>query len=140
MLVTAVRLHPGEDLRQSLLRFASDQSIEAACVLSGLGSLKQVTLRHAGRSQVSTLAGDFEILTVSGTLSKHGIHLHSTVSDGHGKVTGGHLCDGCVIRTTGEIVLGIIDSLSFLREFDAQTGFAELVIRKKGLASNDERA
>ncbi len=41
---------------------------------------------------------------------------------------GGHLKEGCLVRTTCELVIGILENTVFKRKPDAQTGFDELVI------------
>lgn len=67
-------------------------------------------------------------VSLNGTLANTGVHLHITIADSHGKVIGGHLNDGCIIYTTAEIVIGIAEDFSFLRNLDEQTGFNELEI------------
>jgi predicted DNA-binding protein with PD1-like motif len=54
--------------------------------------------------------------------------LHISVSDVGGNVMGGHLKEGNIIRTTCELVIGILSDTVFNRELDQQTGFDELVI------------
>jgi predicted DNA-binding protein with PD1-like motif len=69
-----------------------------------------------------------EIDALHGTVSKHGYHLHVSVSDLDGKVWGGHVKEGCTIRTTCELVIGVLDDVAFTREPDENTGFDELKI------------
>ena len=45
------------------------------------------------------LAGLLELLALSGTLSVDGPHLHGSVADALGRVNGGHVMNGCVVRT-----------------------------------------
>ena len=47
----AIRLKPGEDLKQSLLRYCIDQKIDAAYMLSCVGSFRQAVIRFANRLQ-----------------------------------------------------------------------------------------
>ena len=47
--------------------------------------------------------GDLEILSLCGTLSTDGAHLHITVANSNGAVIGGHLCCGSLVRTTAEL-------------------------------------
>jgi predicted DNA-binding protein with PD1-like motif len=84
-----------------------------------------------GATDYIELERDFEILSVEGTLSADGCHVHIAVSDHSGAVLGGHLVRGCVVRTTAEIVLAEVESLDFAREHDAATGFSELVVRPR---------
>ncbi len=129
MRVHAIRLTPGQDLMEELQRWAGDH--EAASVLSVVGSLNHATLRFANQSESTRVDGPLEILSLSGTLSKHGAHLHLSVADRHGKMTGGHLKPGSPIFTTAEIVLGVYPDLVFARELDDTYGHKELVVRRK---------
>lgn len=122
-----LRLAPGDDLRAALARHAG----AAAFVLSGIGSLREARLRFAGRDAPWHRVGDLEILTLSGTLGAGGPHLHASVADAEGRVFGGHVAPGCIVRTTAEILLAVLDDVRFTREPDAATGYAELVIRPR---------
>jgi uncharacterized protein len=125
----AVRLRPGQDLRRELLAVAERERIQAGWVLTGVGSLSRATLRLAGAARHATLEGDLEIVALVGTLSQGGSHLHLAVADDHGATVGGHLAEGCVVRTTAEVVVGADDRLRFDREPDPDTGYDELVVR-----------
>ncbi len=46
-----------------------------------------------------------------------------------GRVSGGHVSYGCIVRTTAEVLLLLLPEWSFSREPDSATGFAELVVR-----------
>ena len=72
--------------------------------------------------------GELEILSLSGTLSSDGAHLHIAVADSSGAVIGGHLCPGSFVRTTAELVIGLLPDWRFRRELDPATGYAELEI------------
>ena len=128
MEVIAIRLKPDKDLKQSLLRFCINQKIEAAYILSCVGSLRQAVIRFANQSEGTVFQKKLEIVSLEGTLSQHGAHLHIAVSDSEGQVIGGHLMDGSQIYTTGEIVIGIAPNVIFKREFDPSTGYKELTI------------
>ena len=127
----AVRLEPDTDLRQALLAYCADQELEAAYILSCVGSLKRAVIRFADRNEGKVLEHKLEILTLSGTLSCHGCHLHICVANAKGKVSGGHLLDGSLVYTTAEIVLGEVPDMVFKREKDAKTGWLELDITLK---------
>lgn len=131
MKVFAVRLKPDEDLRQSLKAFAIAQNLQAGFILSGIGSLSQAKIRFANQPESTLLPGKFEILSLNGTVSIHGIHLHAAIADAKGTVIGGHVDNGCVIYTTAEIVIGESETFTFLRTPDPQTGFLELEIRER---------
>jgi predicted DNA-binding protein with PD1-like motif len=131
MQTLPLRLMPGDDLRPALEALARDRGLHAAFVLQGIGSLSVATIRYAGIDEPAVLRGDFEILTLAGSLSGDGAHLHIAVSDATGRVIGGHVTKGCIVRTTAEILLGVLPDFRFTRETDAHTGFAELVVRPR---------
>ena len=43
---------------------------------------------------------------------------------------GGHLCPGCIVNTTCELVIGEIPGISFGVEQDEETGYDELIFQK----------
>lgn len=85
-------------------------------------------LRLAGATEAKAIRGDLEILSLSGTMSPDGAHLHIAVADSRGAVIGGHLCAGSRVRTTAELVVGLLPDWRFNRELDPATGYAELRI------------
>lgn len=125
----ALRLHPGADLRQQLVAFVQAHRIAAGTLLTCVGSLTDVTLRLANQDGPTTYQGHFEIVSLVGTLSTHGSHLHLAVADSTGRTLGGHLLDGCRVYTTAEIVLGALPALEFRRETDPTFGYQELTVR-----------
>lgn len=131
MEIHPVRLLPGQDLKRELDYLVRDRGWSAACVLSGIGSLSCVVIRYAGAERGETLEGPFEIVSLSGTLSGSGSHLHLLVSDERGEAKAGHLMEGATIHTTAEIVLGILPGWAFDRQLDQETGYAELTIERR---------
>ncbi len=131
MKTRPIRLLPGQDVRRALEAAVAAQGCEAAFVVSGIGSLAEAQVRFAGRDAPARVAGDLEILTLAGTLGAGGSHLHASLSDADGAVVGGHLAYGCIVRTTAEVLVALLDEWSFGREPDASTGYAELAIRPR---------
>ena len=129
MKVVPLRLPPGADLRRALEGWMGDQQEKAGCLISAVGSLSLAQLRFAGATEATAIRGDLEILSLSGTLSLDGSHLHVAVADSSGAVIGGHLCAGSLVRTTAELVVGLLPEWRFSREFDPATGYAELAIK-----------
>ena len=125
------RLARGQDLFDSIDAFVMQQQIEAGCVLSGVGSLTHVVLRLANREVYNEYAGYFEVVSITGTVSIHGSHLHIAVSDENGVTIGGHLVSGCKIYTTAEIVIAAFPDLVYKREFAEDSGYDELTVYKK---------
>jgi uncharacterized protein len=126
------RLKPGQDLWNSIEDVVKDNKIEAGCVLSAVGSFTHAALRLANREHYSQYDGHFEIVSVTGTVSVHGSHIHISISDGDGVTIGGHLVPGCLIYTTAEIVLAVFDDVVYKRELlENDSGYEELVAYKK---------
>ena len=125
----ALRLRPGQDLRQELAAFAKTQQLSAAWIVTAVGSLTDCHLRFAGRDRGFRASGPFELVSLTGTLSPDGPHLHACLSDGDGQTIGGHLLDGTLVYTTCEIVVGATSAFAFTRELDPASGYAELVVR-----------
>ncbi len=131
MKIHAYRLKPNEDLKSSIEKYARENQIKAGAVVTCVGSLSRATLRMADENVIKDFEQQFEIVSLVGTLSDEGCHLHISLSDRDGNVIGGHLKEGCVIYTTAEIVLGEFDNLIFTREPDNETGFDELVVKPR---------
>ena len=124
-----LRLLPGQDLRTALAAVLAEHHVSAAFVLQGIGSLSVARLRLAGAGLATELRGDIEILTLAGSLSPDGAHLHMAVADAQGRVLGGHVAPGCIVRTTAELLLALLPEHEFGRQPDPDSGFAELVVR-----------
>ena len=122
------RLTPGQDLFDSIQAFVMERQVRAGCILSGVGSLRHATLRLANREYSSEYKGPFEIVSITGTLSIHGSHLHISISDGDGRTIGGHFESGCKIYTTAEIVMAVFSDVVYKRELAADSGYEELTV------------
>ncbi|UFH57445.1 DNA-binding protein [Spirosoma sp. KNUC1025] len=131
MSTYSFRLRPGQDLKQELDILVQQKRIGAGAILSCVGSLTDVTLRLANQDGSSKWHGHFEIVSLVGTLSVNGSHLHLSVADSTGRTLGGHLLEGCKIYTTAEIVVGIMPDITYTREIDPTFGYRELVILKR---------
>ncbi|HEV7814439.1 MAG TPA: PPC domain-containing DNA-binding protein [Janthinobacterium sp.] len=137
MQTLPLRLLPGQDVRAALQAVLAAQRIEAAFVLQGIGSLSVAQLRLAGASQATEWRGDLEILTLAGSLSPDGPHLHMSIADAGGRVRGGHVAAGCIVRTTAEVLLALLPAHRFSREADPASGFGELVVRPRTAAQGE---
>ncbi|CAE6780248.1 hypothetical protein R69927_02467 [Paraburkholderia domus] len=126
-----LRLFPGDDLRAALEDVLRQLKLRAAFVIQGIGSLSVAQLRFAGDEDSTELRDDLEILTLAGSISSDGAHLHMSVADPRGRVFGGHVGRGCTVRTTAEILLALLPEYRFSREHDSDSGFKELVIRNE---------
>ena len=124
------RLKPGEDLRKEVEKYSKKKEIKAGVIITCVGSLTKAVLRLAEDLEVREFNKGFEIVSLVGTISKDGMHLHLSISDKEGNVVGGHLKDGCIIHTTAEIVIGELGGWELRRGEDSETGFKELVVKK----------
>jgi len=127
----AFRLKPGQDLKLAIDSIVKEEKINAGWIVTCVGSLTNYNIRFANRPNGSIDSGHFEIVSLVGTLSTEGSHLHISISDSSGKTIGGHLLDGCKIYTTAEIVIAKSDEMHFSREEDGTTPWKELQIKQK---------
>lgn len=128
----ALRLLPHQDPLKTLTAYVKQHQLQAVSIASAVGSLEYVKIRLANSTSFKEMKGYFEIVSMSGTFSKDGRpHVHLAVSDKDGVTLGGHMCEGCLIYTTLEIVLLEMEDLVFSRVLDNTYGWDELVVEKK---------
>lgn len=123
-----IKLMPGDDILESLSRYCIKHQIEAAYVATVVGSLSTVSFRKGLTHTQVTLKGPFEIVSMGGTLSKSGMHIHASVSDESFNVKGGHLVLGSLVQSTAEIVIVELEEHQLTRSIDDVSGFKELRI------------
>ena len=122
-----MRLTREMDLKKEIEKYAIDNNISGV-ILCSVGCLNNLVIRLADGESILKREGNFEIVSVTGTLSPDGVHIHISVSDNAGNTIGGHLKDGCIVNTTAEVCLLIFDNIKFSREYDEATGYDELVV------------
>ena len=131
MKIYTFRLKPRDDLFDSIESFVAENKIQAGCALSSVGSLTHAKLRLANREYYTEYEGHFEIVSMTGTVSTNGSHIHVAISDGDGVTIGGHLVSGCKVYTTAEIVLAVFEGIIYKRELlENDSGYEELVVHK----------
>ncbi|MCB0684264.1 MAG: DNA-binding protein [Saprospiraceae bacterium] len=128
MKTHAFRLRPGDDLKAGIIQVALERKVEAGIILTCVGSLRRAHLRFADQLEGTLLREKFEIVSLEGTVSTGGVHLHLALSDADGGLVGGHLLEGCLVHTTAEVVIGELQGVRFVREVDLDTGYQELTI------------
>lgn len=128
LAVHAFRLKPGQDLKTEIQDQVNKKQIKAGWISACVGSLTDYKIRFANQPEGSSGSGHYEIVSLTGTVSMYGSHLHISISDGTGKTIGGHLMDGCRIYTTAEIVLLSSNDLVFKRAKDGTTAWEELQV------------
>ncbi len=139
MSFTPIRVPPGVDLRKYLEAYAFPNGSRSGFVVAGLGSLTNPKLRFAAQEAETPIPGPVELVSISGSLSEDGAHVHVTVSTSEGQVLGGHLCYGAEVRTTVELLLAPVVGFNLTRAHDPATGYKELSVQssapgKKGAA------
>lgn len=124
----ALRLLPQQELLSALRDFIRSNGLRAAWISGCVGSLSDVAFRYAGREETTLMSGKFEVVSLIGTLENGGEHLHLSIADENGQMTGGHVMDGCLVRTTLELVIGELNDISFSRQPCTYSGYDELFV------------
>jgi len=103
----ALHLVAGSDLRRSLELLARQEGGQGF-VLSVVGNLSMAVFQCPGRAAPTQLSGELEIITLSGSLSPQGVHLHLSVSDADCRVWGGHLEPGTLVLRGADLLVGFL--------------------------------
>lgn len=125
----AMRLVPGTDVLQAVQDFVRDNDLKAVAIVTVVGSLTDAVIRYANQPGGTLSHGHFEIVSMVGTVEPTGAHVHISLSDGQGKMFGGHMLPGCLVYTTAEIVLAHLEDFVFTRVPCALSGYDELGIQ-----------
>ncbi|MEG0833729.1 MAG: DNA-binding protein [Oscillospiraceae bacterium] len=125
------RLHRGDDLLAEISALAAKHNIKAGVILSGVGCVLRAKIRDAGGITVHEIDEPCEIVSIGGTVSAARCHIHISLSKEDLSAIGGHLMEGTVINTTCELVIGTVDNCVIASEFDAETGYVELVFEEE---------
>ena len=103
-----LKLAPGSDLRLSLEQLAQRDSI-SGFVLGVVGNLTKASFQCPGQAEPTVLEGDLEVITLNGTFSPEGVHLHLSLSDGACQVWGGHLEPGTIVQKGVDLLIGVLE-------------------------------
>lgn len=129
MVCHCIRLKRGEDLLESIKRVCAEQNIRAGVILSGVGCISQGRIRDASGVNIREIGEHCEIVSLNGTASSVRCHIHIALSKEDLSTIGGHLCSGCIVNTTCELVIGELPGVSCGVEYDPETGYEELIFR-----------
>lgn len=121
------RLHRGDDLMESIRQLCRSKQIRAGVVLSAVGCILRGRLRDASGVTIRDIEGHYEIVSLNGTVSAQRCHLHIALSAEDLSTIGGHLCPGCIINTTCELVIAELPGIEYGVEEDPETGYDELI-------------
>ena len=125
-----LRLHRGEDLLKSLQDLCIEKNIKAGFVASAVGCISEGKIRDASGVTIREINEDCEIVSLNGTVSAQRCHLHIALSKEDMSTIGGHLCEGCKINTTCELIIAEIPEVFIDVEDDPETGYDELIFKK----------
>ena len=125
-----VRLHRGDDLMLSIKEICREKNIAAGVVLSAVGCISEGRVRDASGVTIREITDHCEIVSLDGTVSERRCHLHISLSKEDLSTIGGHLCPGCIINTTCELVIAELPGVQFGVEADPETGYNELIFRE----------
>ena len=103
-----LKLAPGSDLRLSLEELARRDGI-SGFVLGVVGNLTKASFQCPGQAEPTVLEGDLEVITLNGTFSPEGVHLHLSLSDGACQVWGGHLEPGTIVQKGVDLLIGVLE-------------------------------
>lgn len=132
MIAHVFRLLPDMNLYLEIKNYIKANNIKAACIISCVGSLKEMNVRLASGKTFLTKKENFEIVSLVGSISEERNHIHISLSDDKGNAFGGHLMpENNIVYTTAEIVIGEFPELIFHEQTCEKSTWPELVIEKK---------
>ena len=117
------RFTPDQDLFGRLIEVMNERELTRLVVLSGIGSLKNVTMRDLklgikkpvdlSKTNEIIEEGPFELLSLEGSVvpmdGEPVVHLHAVMGLPDGGVIGGHLFESQVFTTLELFIAGITD-------------------------------
>ena len=130
MVCHCIRLKRGEDLMESIKALCAQKNIRAGVVLSGVGCILRGRIRDASGVNIREIDDHCEIVSLNGTVSAKRCHIHIALSKEDLSTIGGHLCPGCIVNTTCELVIGELPGIAYDVEADPETGYDELIFRE----------
>lgn len=122
------RLKRGDDLKRSIMNYCEENKITSGAIVTAVGCVSEVRIRKADGVNEYFEVKDYELVSLTGTISEQGPHLHVSFSDVRLNTIGGHLLDGTIVNTTMEIVLMKFDKYRLTRSPDEETGYDELEV------------
>ncbi|NQW38115.1 MAG: DUF296 domain-containing protein, partial [Cyanobacteria bacterium] len=108
MRAAPLHLEAGSDVRLTLEQFAR-QSNATGFVLSVVGNLSRAAFACPDRPAATIISGELEIITLQGTISPNGVHLHLSFSDTDCQVWGGHLEPGTLVLRGADLLVGLLE-------------------------------
>ncbi|HDM43529.1 MAG TPA: DUF296 domain-containing protein [Firmicutes bacterium] len=123
-----IRLKPESDLLETLNNLVERVGIEVG-VISGIGSVGPVNIGYYDFNKKeyrkNHFKGIYELVSLMGNISvkdnKPFCHCHIVIGDKDGKVYGGHLLPGTIVKV-GEFHIDVLKGTPPERIFDVTTG------------------
>ena len=131
MRTVCKRLRRGDDLLREVQKMAQEEQLELAVILSAVGCVTKARLRDASGVTIRQIDEPCEIVSATGTVSRKRCHIHVALSKEDLSTVGGHLVEGCLINTTCELVLGVVEGWRCGVEQDDETGYDEIVFERE---------
>ncbi|MGB7595600.1 MAG: PPC domain-containing DNA-binding protein [Erysipelotrichaceae bacterium] len=129
MKTLVFRILPKQDLRQEINSHCRSANVKSGCIISAVGCVSTAVVRIADGKTMQTKQADMEIVSLTGTITSDGDHLHILCIDNDHQPFGGHLKEGTLVNTTCEVVIAdFSDEWTLHRSFDMQTGYDELTV------------
>lgn len=126
-----LRLDDGQDLPATLASFATEHSVRAGVIVSGIGMLKAGTVGFwdGQQYQPRELTEPHELVGLHGSIAESdgapSIHLHAALADRHHALTGGHLLRGTV-GVLAEVYVEVFPDRAFGRPLNESLGLRSL--------------
>ena len=127
------RLRRGDDLLREVQNIAREERLQLAVILSAVGCVTKARVRDASGVTIRDIDEPCEIVSATGTVSAARCHVHVSFAKEDLSTVGGHLMEGCIINTTCELVLGVVEGWRCGVEQDEETGYDEIVFERNVL-------
>lgn len=131
--VLTIRLKPESDVLEGIEAACREYGVQNGVLLSGIGSWSSAVYCNPTRLEDGRVGygtpyvreGLLELVSLSGIIchDDEGVispHIHLTLTSGEGAAFGGHLCYGCKVLLTTDIVIGVVGGIDMLRRFDPE--------------------
>ncbi|HBI71990.1 MAG TPA: DUF296 domain-containing protein [Lachnospiraceae bacterium] len=112
--IIVVHLGKGEKVLESIRKVIEEQGIRNGVVLSGIGSLRKITMHYIKTlddlpvNEYITIESPSEMGSVQGLILNGEPHLHIVCSDLN-RVYAGHMEDGCEVQYLAELTIAELD-------------------------------
>ncbi|MEA2104561.1 MAG: PPC domain-containing DNA-binding protein [Candidatus Cloacimonadota bacterium] len=120
--ILCLRLQHGEDFLEKLIEFATENKLQNAIILNGVGMLKDAEIGYFedGKYLKKIFNTPAELVSTNGNMylnqdNKPEWHIHVALADKTHKMIGGHILSG-LVWNTAEIFIQTISGARFIRE------------------------